>query len=432
MTVEGSEAHPSPGEAQVPSADHVWSTIVLVMASTCVAQAFGRFTWGAVLPDARDDLLAGSNTMAGFLGTLNVTSYLLGTLAVSWAASKVTLVHLVRIGLAISTCGLGLAAIAQVGPVLAVALVMMGFGGAAIWIPAPAISARSLPPHRSGLAVGLIGSGIGIGLVFVGQTTAYLDRHSDSNEVWRTMYRIEFAIAVVVLIGTFTFLRSRGDRPSGSGGLGGINALRTVRSWVPATVAYAAFGFAYILVLGFLVARLEDDSGFSSGEAAAMFSILGFATVLGGLSLGRLSDQIGRRITLTGAFVAFGLCALLALTGQQPWVAIAAFGVGFTFAGMPALIIAHIVDHTDVGTYGPAFSAATLAFGIAQMISPQIGGTLADATGSFTWVFVLAAAIAFVGAVFSSRLAPTASSPRVTDEADATGDQAPRAADHSS
>lgn len=404
MTVDRSSVRSSGSEPRPRAVERAWSTIVLVMAATCVAQAFGRFTWGAVLPDARDDLLNGSNTMAGFLGTLNVTAYLLGTLAVSWAASKVTLVQLMRIGLTVSTCGLGLASFAQAGPVLGVALVTMGFGGAMIWIPAPAISVRSLPPHRSGLAVGLVGSGIGVGLVFVGQTTAYLDRHSDSTDVWRTMYRIEFAIAILVLIGTFTFLRSSGDRPSGAGGFGGIQALRTVRGWIPATVAYAAFGFAYILVLGFLVARLEDDSGFSSGEAAAMFSILGFATVLGGLSLGRLSDQIGRRITLTGSFVVFGLCALLALTGQQPWVAVAAFGIGFTFAGMPALIIAHIVDHTDIGTYGPAFSAATLAFGIAQMISPQVGGTLADLSGSFTWVFMLAAGISFVGAVFSSRL----------------------------
>jgi MFS family permease len=398
----GSRAPAPRADAGVGAA--AWLVIALVMASTCVAQAFGRFTWGSVLPDARDDLLDGSNTMAGFFGTLNVTAYLLGTLAVSWAASRLTLVRLVRVGLVVSTTGLGLAAVARTGPLLGIALVMMGLGGAAIWIPTPAIAVRCLPPHRAGLAVGLVGSGIGIGLVFVGQTNAYLDRHSDSTRVWQTMYRIELTIAIVVLVGTFAFLRSRGDRPAVAGGFGGVKALRVVRGWIPATVAYAAFGFSYILVVGYLVARLEDDSGFSSGEASAMFSILGAATVLGGLSLGRLSDRIGRRITLTGTFTAFGLCALLALVGRQPWVAIAAFGLGFTFSGMPALIIAHIVDHTDVGTYGPAFSAATLAFGITQMVSPQIGGTLADALGSFTWVFTLAAVVAFVGAGFSSRL----------------------------
>jgi MFS family permease len=336
-----------------------------------------------------------------------VTAYLLGTLAVSWAATRVTLVGLIRIGLSISTAALGLAAIAPNGPILGIALFAMGLGGAVIWIPAPAISARSLPPERAGLAVGLVGSGIGVGLLFAGQLSAFLDRRSDAPDLWQRMYQIEFGVAVVVLLGAFLFLRSRGDRPSLGGGFGGVTALRTVSGWIPATVAYAAFGFAYILVLGFLVARLEDDSGFTSGQAATMFSVLGASTVFGGMTLGPLSDRIGRRLTLTSAFTIFGLCTLLVLTGRQPWVAIASVGVGLMFSGMPALIISHIVDHTSVDNYGPAFSAATLAFGATQMISPQIGGAIADAFGSFTWVFVLSAAVSFVGAMSAARL-PTA------------------------
>ena len=401
----------TPASRSAAPVERVWVVIVLVMASVCVAQAFGRFTWGVVLPGARDDVLGGSNTLAGFFGTLNVTAYLLGTLAVSWAASRVTLVGLMRIGLSISTLALGLAAIAPSGPLLGIALFGMGIGGAVIWIPAPAISARAMPPHRAGMAVGLVGSGIGIGLLLAGQVAAFLDRRSDAPDNWQKVYRIEFALACAVVVGAFALIRSQGDRPSMTGGFGGIAALKSVTAWIPATVAYAAFGFAYILVLGFLVARLEDDSGFSSGEASAMFSVVGAATVFGGATLGPLSDRIGRRATLTGAFVGFGSCTLLVLTGRQPWVAIASVGIGLMFSGMPALIIAHVVEHTDVDTYGPAFSAATLAFGVTQMISPQIGGLVADLLGSFTWVFVLSAAVSFFGAASASRLP---SAPRST------------------
>lgn len=398
------EPRSATAEPKPSIAESAWLVILLVVAATCVAQAFGRFTWGVVLPDARDDILGGSNTLAGFFATLNVAAYFVGTMAVSWMASRLTLVRLLRIGLLLSTSALGLASVAPSGPVLGVALTVMGLGGALIWIPSPAIVARVLPPGRTGLAVGFMGSGIGLGIVFSGQLASYLDSRSDGGQIWQTMYRIEFAIAVVVLLGTFAFLRSVGDRPSAAGGFGGVSALKTVPSWFAATIAYAAFGFAYILVIGFLVARLKDDSGFSSAEAATMFSIMGGATVLGGLTLGPLSDRIGRRITTVSAFILFALCTLLALTGQQPWVAIAAFGIGLMFSGMPALIIAHIVDNTTADTYGPAFSAATLAFGITQMISPQIGGALADALGSFTWVFVLSATVSIGGAVAASRI----------------------------
>lgn len=374
------------------------------MASACVAQAFGRFTWGVVLPDARDDVLGGSNTLAGFFGTLNVTAYLLGTLLMSWAASRATLVGLMRLGLTVSTSALALASFAPNAPVLGIALFAMGLGGAVIWIPSPAIAARTLPPHRAGLAVGFVGSGIGLGLVFAGQVSSFLDRRSDAPDLWQTMYRIELAIALVVLVGAFTVLRSIGDRPSVHGGLGGFGALRTVRGWVPLTVSYASYGFAYILVLAFLVARLEDDAGFSPGAATAMFSLVGVGSVFGGTTLGPLSDRVGRRATLTVGFMVFAACGLLVLTGRQPWVVIAALGVGLMFSGMPALIIAHIVDHTDTDTYGPSFSAATLAFGITQMISPQIGGAIADAAGSFTWVFALSATVSLVGAAAASRL----------------------------
>ena len=384
--------------------ERVWLMMAVVMASTCVAQAFGRFTWGVVLPGARDDLLAGSNTLAGFFGTVNVTAYLLGTLFVAWASGRFSLVALVRLGLTTSTVSLGIASVATNGPMLAVALFGMGIGGAIIWIPSPKIAARAFPPEKAGAAVGLVGSGIGIGIVFAGQIAAFLGRTRTSVEVWQLVYRIEFAIAVLVLIGTLTVLRSRGERPTGGGGFGGITALKTVRGWVPTSIAYAAFGFSYILVLAFLVARLKDDAGFSSASASAMFSLVGISAAFGGVALGALSDRIGRRLTLTASFTGFAIFGLVILTGAQPFVAIASIGAGLAFSGGPALITAHIVANTDAATYGPAFSAATLAFGVAQMVSPQIGGLIADLAGSFTWVFILSATVSMIGAAAASRL----------------------------
>ena len=80
-------------ERPVGVLERAWVVVVLVAASACVAQSFGRFTWGVVLPGARDDVLDGSNTLAGLFGTLNVTAYLVGTLLMSWAASSAGVDH---------------------------------------------------------------------------------------------------------------------------------------------------------------------------------------------------------------------------------------------------------------------------------------------------------------------------------------------------
>ena len=379
------------------------------MAAACVAQAFGRFTYGVVLPAVRDDLL-GSNRAAGLLGTLNVGAYLASTLVVASVSTRFDLVSLVRFGLCLSTGGLLLASFATNAFVLGLWLFSMGLGGAAIWIPSPRLAAAALPPHRRGLAAGLVGMGIGIGLVFAGGLSDVL-RHASGDESWRDVYRIEGVIGLSMLIAAVALLRSDEQRDpaavGGIGGFGGFGALRRIDGWAPLTISYAAFGFMYLLVLAFLVARLEDDAGLSADHASSMFSVVGLAAIGGGIILGPLSDRVGRRATMVGSFMAFGASALSILTGEQPWVVVGAIGVGLTFSGLPAVIAAYVVDATDAASYGPAYSAATLAFGVAQMTAPQVGGLLADWRGSFTIVFVLSATIALAGAVVSSRLPPT-------------------------
>lgn len=388
--------------------------LLLVALSACVAQAFGRFSYGVVLPAVRDDLL-GSNVAAGLLGTANVGAYLAGTVMVATWSSRTSLIGLMSLGLVLSTAGLLLASWAGNAAVLTVALVVMGLGGAAIWIPSPRVASAVLPPSRRGLATGLIGVGIGSGIVFAGRLAQVLRRGADEGW-WRQLYRVEAVIAVGVLAATVVLLRraaGRGDDAAPApvdqpgerrSGIAGFGALRRVPGWAALTGAYAAFGFMYLLVIAFLVARLEDDEGFRPAEASTMFAAVGVAAIFGGIVLGPLSDRIGRRSTLIGAFIGFGASTLAILVGRQPWVLLGSIGVGLMFSGLPTAIAAYVVDATDAVTFGPAYSAATLAFGLAQVTAPQVGGLVADVAGSFTPVFLLSAAFAAIGAALSWRL----------------------------
>jgi MFS family permease len=140
--------------------------VILVALAAAIGQAFGRFSYGILLPAVRDDLQV-SNTIAGLIGATNVSAYLIGTLCVAWATSHFRLITVFRIGLLLAALGLGLASLSTGATTLSLALLITGLGGACLWIPAPAIAAAALSERFRSLAVGLMGSGIGLGIVFV-------------------------------------------------------------------------------------------------------------------------------------------------------------------------------------------------------------------------------------------------------------------------
>ncbi len=381
-----------------------WWAVVVVALSAAVAQAFGRFTFGLLLPAIRDDLGV-SNSVAGLIGTTNVGAYLVGTLVVAYVTARVRLLTVMRTGFVCSTAGLLLSAFAPGAGVLVIGQFLSGFGGACIWIPAPIIATDALPPERRGLVVGLMGSGIGTGILFSGQLSG-IARSTYGDAGWRTVYLVEAVIAVAVLLIVFAFLSHRQDRPTPPqrGARGGMAVLRRMPGWAPLTLAYTSFGFMYLLIIAFLTTKLEDDNGWTESETSLAFTLLGLAVIVGGpifISLGR---RIGPRFALASAFTGWSATTIVVLPG---WFEIGLVGsafLGMLFAGIPGMITLYVVENTSIEEYGPTFAAATLAFGLAQMLSPQVGGWLADLTGSFTIVFLLSAGFALTGTAASLRL----------------------------
>jgi predicted MFS family arabinose efflux permease len=376
--------------------------VALIAAGAAVAQSFGRFTYGVLLPAVRDDLGL-SNTVAGSLATANVAAYLVGTIAVAVATSTYRLLAVMRVGFCFSVAGLTLAAIAPGPWLLGMALFLAGFGGACIWIPAPVIAADAMAPERRSLAIGLMGSGIGAGVVFSGQLSSFV-RSTMGDSQWRTVYAIEAGIGLVVLIATWLLIGHRQDKPTTKGGIGGISALRRMSGWLPVTMAYTAFGLMYLLVIGFLTTRLEDDNGWTGSQAALAFTLLGVAMIFGGPTFIAIASRIGARSAMALAFTGWIFGALAILPGWfVPTLGLSVL-LGLLFSGVPSMITVVFVENTSTHDYGPAFAAATLSFGVAQMMSPQLGGFVADATGSFTAVFMLSAAFAVVGLMAALQL----------------------------
>jgi len=378
--------------------------VLLLALAAAVAQAFGRFSYGLLLPAVRDDMGI-TNTLAGLIGGANVGAYLLGTMIVAWATSRFRLLHVLRAGLALVTLGLLLAAFSNSPYLLAAALFVAGVGGACVWIPAPIIAAEALSPARRGLAVGLMGSGIGIGVSFVSLLSGSL-RSSGGDHAWVNVYQIMSGIGLIVLIVLLILVRHKQATPAGGAGLGGFGALVRMTGWKPFIFAYSIFGFMYLLVMGFLTTRLEDDSGWSSSEASFAFTLMGFSMIFGGPLIVSIASRIGTRWAAVLAFGLWPIFILIVLSGIQWPTLIACVGLGFLFSGIPTLMTLYVVENTTAQGYGPSFAAGTLAFGIAQTVSPPIGGFIADLSGSFVLVFLLASLMGVAGVIASLQFPP--------------------------
>jgi Uncharacterised MFS-type transporter YbfB len=109
-----------------------------------------------------------------------------------------------------------------------------------------------------------------------------------------------------------------------------LSVLRTVPAWWAPTIAYACFGWGYVLFSTFVVAALEKDAGFRKGPAVWVYALMGTGIATGSLVLGRLSDQLGRRAAMIGSFSSACFGCLAVLIGIEPLVSLATlpFGAG--------------------------------------------------------------------------------------------------------
>ena len=371
-----------------------WALVAVVVAATMVAQAFGRFTYALVLPSVQTDLGI-SYTLAGTLGSLNLAAYLASSFGIAWLSTRLPPDRIIRISIGISTLGLaGMWWAPNLGVVTA-AMLITGAAGAGIWIPAPAVSSSLVTPERRALAIGVIGTGIGLGFVSAGWVARGV------GEEWTSIYRFETIVALVTAILVWVFVRiptePGGGRPS-------LRSLGTVPRWGYLLGTYGGFGLAMSLFVNFFVARLEEDAGYTTATTGLVFATFGVASIFGGPLYAALSDRVGRSRALQVGFATMAAASLLLLAGSGPWPWLAAAVFGLAFAGVPASTATYLRDHLSAREFGSGFGVVTLAFGAGQLLAPQIGGWLGDTLSSFTLVFVLAAIVAAVSAIGSGRL----------------------------
>jgi predicted MFS family arabinose efflux permease len=387
---------------------HRWSTVAAVMLACFVGQSFGRFSFGLLLPAMKADLRI-SYSLAGWLGTINLAGYLIGTVGTSIASLRIPAHRLLQFGATVATVGIGVLAISTSTPALLFGMILCGIGGAAAWVPAPSVAASVFPPERRGFAMGMTSGGIGTGIVLSVLLTNGIRAGASDQSLWRQIWLLEGLIGVTAIAATFAFLR---PIPAGAAAPPRLSALTSLPRWWSPTFSYVCFGFAYVMFATFVVAALQERD-FTPVRATFVFAAFGAGNLTGALSVGRLSDQIGRRTTMAFCYLLCGAMCALIIHGPQLVAYPIALLFGLGMSGAVVSLAAHIGDHVSPQAFSAAFGAVTAVFGVSQMIGPRIGGGWLEAGMSFSTLFLIAAAVWTLGAVVALAMPIKARQPSI-------------------
>lgn len=268
---------------------------------------------------------------------------------------------------------------------------------------------------KKGLPMGIISSGIGIGILGFVPLIQYLITRAG----WRMAYRImAICIPLVVISMAVAFLRKPPQGLSSHSEIGSPPALEkdplvidekwTSRSWTVGQ-ALGTRQFWLLSLASFLGSLIIQsvfahqvaffvDHGLEALYASYLVGIVGMVSLGGKILWGTLSDKIGRELTftmgttclslaLTTLFL-YGVFSSPALTYFFPVF----FGMGYaSITALPPLITA---DFFEGRAYGGIFGWLIFFVGIGGAFGAWFSGFLYDHLGSYQHVFIILIIIA--------------------------------------
>jgi MFS family permease len=259
--------------------------------------------------------------------------------------------------------------------------------------------------RRRGLAVGLAGSGGSVGTFALPPLAQWLVTAIG----WRAAYVVFGATVLATLAGVARVMRrdpeSMGLHPDGapasSAAVPGVRlgvALRAPALWLLG-IALTATWIPVFIPLVHLVS-LARDLGHGAATGAWLVSALGAGAVAGRLTMGPISDRIGRKPALVFgtaaqavAFVAYAQVA------SVEGLAAATLAFGYSYGAVSTLFPAAVADFFGRATAGSIVGFLFMTAGSMAAWGPVAAGAIYDAFGSYAPAFQLSAASNLIAAL---------------------------------
>ncbi|MBI4188184.1 MAG: MFS transporter [Chloroflexi bacterium] len=263
--------------------------------------------------------------------------------------------------------------------------------------------------RRRMLAIGLVGSGMGIGPMLIVPLAAWLIARYD----WHTSYFVMGIAAFVIIIPCALLLKKApvevtsvklgtAEQPNDSSQVEPsiLQVTRTRNFWL-LFVMWFLLAYCILLVLTHIV-PYAIDSGIAPKQAALVLSLVTGLGVLGRLFIGRVSDSIGRKqaavscVLLMAGAMLFLMWPLPKLNLMVLYLFAVIFG--FFNGGFEPPIVAQFGDIFGLRHIGVIIGVLNLGWGAGAALGSASGGYIFDISGSYSTAFLIVTVVLLITA----------------------------------
>jgi predicted MFS family arabinose efflux permease len=222
-----------------------------------------------------------------------------------------------------------------------------------------------VPPHRRGLAGGIIFTGVGLGIAASGTLVPLLLRLG-LTETWLGLGALALLLTIVAWPG-WPRAQAAVDvaAPARESKTRGNRALKGLY------VAYGLNAFATVPHMIFLVDFIARGLAQGLDVGARYWVVFGLGALVGPVITGALADRIGFRAALRSAFVIQAIAVSLPLVSVHPAsLAVSSLVIGAFVPGIVPLVLGrvHELVHDEQGRKA-GWSFATTAFAVGQAVA---------------------------------------------------------------
>jgi predicted MFS family arabinose efflux permease len=361
-----------------------------------VVIGFARFGYTALVPALVQEGWT-TPTGAGYLASANFSGYLLGALTAVPIARWVPVATMVRLALVVTALAFAASAF-DFGLIwLALWRFLPGFTGSVVMVLAPMTILAGVPPARRAGMVGLMFTGIGLGIALSGTLVPMLAGLGVA-AAWMILAVASAAIAVA----TWRIWGQVAGAVPVASAAAPAEPMRRPVAVALLFVAYALDAAGFVPHTVYWVDFVARELGLGYGVGGTQWILFGIGAAIGPLAVARVAGWIGFGPAVVLFFLLKAAAVLLPvfMTGL-PALAVSSILVGALTPGIASLTAGYSAELAGPGRQRAAWGLMTSGFAGTQTAAASLFATLLGRTGDYPLMYEIGAGLLFAGAALA-------------------------------